>query len=330
MEQTDPLTTLADVATRCQERHHTSDPVWPTGFKALDAHLGGGLRQGTLTLLTGPQGLGKSTFALQLARNSAVLGRPVLICSFEHDAEDLFAKLVSLEAGELDDADQVRLGQVRSAFDDGARSSQDLETRLEQVPCGPAGLERVRRYASLLVVHRATGRGSASTDLRESVRRIRREHGVAPLVVVDQLQKVRASGDGTDEERSVRAAEALKELAAEEDVTVIATVAPDRRGMEPGTRMRIHHMRAAAVLAHEADLVLVLNDKYDAVARHHLTYGTGNAERFHDWVVVSVEKNRYGADQVDVEFRQRLDQGRFEPDGQPVAEQLVDERIFAD
>src|SRR3712207_9040527 len=43
--------------------------AWPTGLPLLDTYLGGGIRAGELCLLGGPQGLGKTTFALQIARN---------------------------------------------------------------------------------------------------------------------------------------------------------------------------------------------------------------------------------------------------------------------
>ena len=33
---------------------------------------------------------------------------------------------------------------------------------------------------------------------------------------------------------------------------------------------------------------------------------------------------------IDLEFRKRFDQARFEPDGQQVTEKLVDERIFVE
>ena len=62
--------------------------------------------------------------------------------------------------------------------------------------------------------------------------------------------------------------------------------------------------------------------------RHHLTYDLGNAERFRDYAVLTVEKNRFGRDGAVLQFRTRFDQGRYEPDGAEVNEQLIDERVF--
>ena len=45
---------------------------------------------------------------------------------------------------------------------------------------------------------------------------------------------------------------------------------------------------------------------------------------------MTIEKNRNGLDRIDLEFRKRFEQGRFEPEGRSVAEQLVDERVYVE
>ena len=52
----------------------------------------------------------------------------------------------------------------------------------------------------------------------------------------------------------------------------------------------------------------MLNDKYDIVARHHLLYDAGNADRFRQYVILSLEKNRSGLDRIDMQLRKRFDQ----------------------
>jgi circadian clock protein KaiC len=56
-----------------------------SGIPTLDAMLDGGLETGTITLLTGPSGTGKSTIAAAFALDQACAGRPTLVCSFEED-----------------------------------------------------------------------------------------------------------------------------------------------------------------------------------------------------------------------------------------------------
>ena len=320
-------TTLAHTEERMRGGRHAAERLWPTGFGGLDPVIGGGLRAGSLVLLAGPQGLGKTTFALQASRAIARSGRPVLYFSYEHDAEDLIQKLVAMEAGEKDDSHQVRLTAVREAFD--ATDSRPLEERLATVPGALHALTEVRAYADWLFVHRSTGSRTDLTAIRERIEEVREATGTMPVVVVDYLQKVLVPGAPLDElERSTTVVEGLKDLAIDISAPVLAVVAAEKQALASGTRMRSHHLRGSSALAYEADVILVLSNKFDVVARHHLTYDLNNAERFRQWAVVSVEKNRFGPDAVDLEYRKRFEQGRFEPDGHLVTEQLIDDRIF--
>ena len=56
---------------------------------------------------------------------------------------------------------------------------------------------------------------------------------------------------------------------------MLAVVASDKEGIASGRRMRVHHLRVRRSLAYEADVVLVINDKFDVVARHHLVFDVG-------------------------------------------------------
>ncbi|HXW32387.1 MAG TPA: ATPase domain-containing protein, partial [Acidimicrobiales bacterium] len=55
----------------------------PTGLAELDRVLGGGLVPGSVTLLGGEPGVGKSTLLLQLLRARALSGEPVLLVCAE-------------------------------------------------------------------------------------------------------------------------------------------------------------------------------------------------------------------------------------------------------
>lgn len=327
----DKLSTIADALTLASERmrtgRHSAERLWPTGFGGLDPVIGGGLRSGALVLVAGPQGLGKTTFALQVCRNVVRSGRPVVYFSFEHDAEDLTEKLVAMEAGEIDESNQARLTAVREAFD--ATEGGALEERIDPIPGGLQAIARVRKYAELLFVHRSTGSRTGLDVIRQAVDDAHQATGATPMVVVDYLQKVLVpDGPAEESERTTTVVEGLKDLAIDLSAPVLAIVAADKLALESGKRMRIHHLRGSSALAYEADVVLVLNNKFDIVARHHLTYNLGNAERFREWAVLSVEKNRFGRDGVELEFQKRFDQGRFEPEGRAVNEQLLDERVF--
>src|SRR5690348_8292026 len=74
------------------------EPV-PLGMAPLDRMLGGGLRPGELMLIGGAQGTGKTTLALQMARNIAASGQAyVLYVNFEHDDADMLNRLIAMES----------------------------------------------------------------------------------------------------------------------------------------------------------------------------------------------------------------------------------------
>src|SRR3954468_14202363 len=55
------------------------EPLEPTGVSQLDLVLGGGLPRGTLAVIMGPPGSGKTTLASQIGFNAARRGQQVLL-----------------------------------------------------------------------------------------------------------------------------------------------------------------------------------------------------------------------------------------------------------
>jgi replicative DNA helicase len=316
---------------RVRSGSHSPTRVWPTGFDLLDEQLSGGFRSGELILLGGPQGLGKTTWALQVARNVARSGRTVVMFSYEHDLQTLLIRLVALEAGILGDPDAPPINRIRMSFEGSDGLSGSLTDRLSDTAGGAKAIEIVQEYADRLMLYRSTGTSTDLDTIRSTVDRVRTETGQLPLVVVDYLQKVRVHDGPTDDaDRITLVVEGLKDLALDFDIPILAVVASDKEGLNVGKRMRVNNLRGSAALAYEADTVLLINNKFDVVARHHLVYDIGNAERFRHWAVLTVEKNRNGLTGGDLEFRKRFDQSRFETDGRVVSEQLVDERVFVE
>lgn len=302
-----------------------SPRLWPTGFVPLDTYLGGGLRAGELALLGGPQGLGKTTFALQLARNVAASGGSATYVCYEHGERELLERLLGLEAGLIAGNEAISLTETRAALREERPCEGGVAERLGSRGAGDQAVHAIAEYGDRLRFVRAFGSRTGIAELRDLIDASKD----LPVIVVDYLQKVAMSGSDVEEERVTLIVEALKDLALDCAVPVVAIVAADTEGIAKG-RTRLHHLRGSSALAYEADVALMLNEKHAIVARHHIVYDIVAAERFHNWVVCSIEKNRSGLDQIDLEFRKHFDQGRFDPVGQPVVEQLLDDRVFVD
>jgi replicative DNA helicase len=300
----------------------------PTGFSPLDSYLHGGLRVGELFLLGGAQGVGKSTWALQLARHVAAggHGRVLYVC-YEHSEEFLLERLIAMESAMAVEEQPIRVGDLRDLLARGAGAGDEggIGNLLGKVGQAQPVLRRLAEYEERLFLVKA----GAMTTVEAIGSLARACPGSGPLVViVDYLQKVAVYPDPLSEEEQVRrSVEGLKELAMSQSVAVVAVVAADADGVK-AQRMRIHHMRGDSALAYEADVVLILNDKHRAVARHHVVYQPNVAEGFHSWVVFSLEKNRGGVVGVDFELRKRFAHACFDPVGGFLSEQLVDGRLY--
>jgi replicative DNA helicase len=301
----------------------------PTGFSPLDTYLHGGVRVGELFLVGGAQGVGKSTWALQLARHVAAggHGRVLYVC-YEHSEEFLLERLIAMESALAGEEDPVSVGDLRNllAGSTGTGSHQGgIGELLAELGQTQPVLERLAAYEERLFLVKA----GAMTTVEAIGRLARACPGEGPLVViVDYLQKVSVFPDPpTEEEQVRRSVEGLKELAMSQSVAVVAVVAADTEGVK-AQRMRIQHLRGDTALAYEADVVLILNDKHRAVARHHVVYQPNVAEGFHGWVVFSLEKNRGGVDGIDFELRKRFAHACFDPVGGFLSEQLVDGRLY--
>ena len=93
---------------------------------------------------------------------------------------------------------------------------------------------------------------------------------------------------------------------------MIAIVAADKEGLK-ASRLRNYHLRGSSAINYEADIILILNEKYHIVAKVNIEFNPYQAQRFRDWVVVSVEKNRGGQDNVDLEFEKHFEFSCFDP-----------------
>jgi replicative DNA helicase len=304
--------------------------VWPTGFAALDRMLTGGLRSGELVLLGGPAGHGKTTMGLQLVRNAVHAGGSAVVFSFEHEAHTLLERLISMEAAEADPlgmgGEVAGVHEVRRALEAGSGGAP-LETVLSGLPGGAAAYAALAGYGDRLHIHESSGGSTTLAQVASVVRAVAERTGVAPLVLLDYIQKLPVPGAAEDERISV-AAEGLKDIALDLRVPIIAVSAADKESLAAGHRMRTHDLRGSSSLAYEADVVMIINDKVDIVSREHLVYDLGNAQRFRGWSVLSLEKNRHGRAHVELEFAKDFEHGRFHTDGREVSERLIDERLI--
>ncbi|MGI9621993.1 MAG: DnaB-like helicase C-terminal domain-containing protein [Acidimicrobiales bacterium] len=292
-----------------------------TGFHPLDSVLDGGFSPQDLVLLGGKPGVGKTIAMVQWARNMAQQGARVVFASYELSERNLLGRLLSAEVcarhKDLDSTAKHRLKMIiLDSIKAGAvAEDQDVRGVIREA------YDAIDEYADRLLLQRVSGYHTGPSELNDLA-----AEWVGPggALFVDYLQKVPVRGAKDDSERVLTVAESLKETAMTHDVCVVAAAAVNAEGLGQ-RRLRLEHMRGSALLAHEVDLAIAMNEKSTALSKSHLAYDPHLLEASKNQIVFSIEKNREGPANVHLEFDKEFEDYRFNPAGGFVAQRLTDD-----
>ena len=326
---------LSTLAGKVAEGDVTQYQPVPLGFSPLDKAIGGGIRAGEMLLIGGAQGTGKTTMALQMARNIVMSGlASVLYICFEHDEEYLLNRIIAQESvlpSLPNRAGGVKLVDVRQEILGTWMATGGQNADLGSNPRLRPALERVNRYGPNLYLLRGSQTTSTVENMSALVQRYKELAGDRRLVVfIDYMQKVPVHPEPANEvEKVTTVVQGLKDLALNYEVPLISIVAADKEGLK-AARLRNHHLRGSSAINYEADIILILNEKYQIVAKVNIEFNPYQAQRFRDWVVATVEKNRSGTNSIDLEYQKFFEYSCFDPNGRAVMEKLIEERLYND
>lgn len=209
----------------------------PSGFTALD-RITSGWQNSDLIIIAARPGMGKTAFVVSAMRNAAVdFKRPVAIFSLEMASVQLVNRMISAEA-ELE-GEKIRKGQL-AEFE-----WQQLVHKTNKLSAAPIFIDDTPALTIL--------------ELRAKCRRLKAEHGVQ-LIIVDYLQLMRGDTGGNREQEIASISRALKGIAKELAVPVIA-LSQLSRGVETrggDKRPQLSDLRESGSIEQDADLVIFL------------------------------------------------------------------------
>jgi replicative DNA helicase len=191
------LADYADVLT-----HRMSGAVRPvaTGFKHLDEQLDGGLERGTLTVIAGRPGMGKTAAGLGIARNVSV------------DGSALFFSM-EMSRHQVSDRNVAALGHIPVKW---LRKPTETERDSQHWEAMTAAFVKARSMN--LFVDDQTGLNML--EIRAKARSIKRKSGL-DLIVVDQLSFITGGKSDKSYEAVGEHTRALVALAKELDCAAI-------------------------------------------------------------------------------------------------------------
>jgi replicative DNA helicase len=210
----------------------------PTGFYELDDLLGG-FQKSDLIIIAARPSMGKTAFALNLARNAAVEHKvPVGIFSLEMSTMQLIIRMLCSE-GRLN-AHLVRTGKLPTS--EGVKLSKNAHKLIES----PIYVDDTPAQSVL--------------EIRAKARRLKAEKNIG-MVVIDYLQLMQGPAKAESREREIsHISRSLKALAKELNIPVIA-LAQLNRAVETRTdkRPQLSDLRESGSIEQDADVVIFLN-----------------------------------------------------------------------
>ena len=210
-----------------------------TGYDDLNKKTAG-LQPSDLIIVAARPSMGKTTFAMNLVENAAMLqDKPVLIFSLEMPSEQIMMRtLASLSRV---DQTKIRTGQLDD--EDWARIS------------GTMGILLEKRN-----IYIDDSSGLTPTEVRSRARRIAREHGGIGLIMIDYLQLMRVPA--LSDNRTLEIAEisrSLKALAKELNVPVVALSQLNRSLEQRADKRPVNSdLRESGSIEQDADLIMFI------------------------------------------------------------------------
>jgi len=271
-------TVLVKTVQRIEDMRHRNEDITgvPTGFSSLD-RVTYGWQSTDLIILAARPSVGKTAFALNLARNACLhptKPTPIAFFSLEMSAGQLVQRILSAES-------EIWLEKI-------ARGKLE-EHEMKQLYA--KGIQRLAKAPMFIDDTAALN----IFELRAKCRRLKNKHNIG-MIIIDYLQLMSGSNDRNSnrEQEISKISRDLKGLAKELQVPIIAlsqlSREVEKRGAKDGNKIpQLSDLRESGAIEQDADMVMFLYrpEYYDITANE---FGESNKGETH----VRIAKHRNG------------------------------------
>ncbi len=213
-----------------------------TGFDELNRRTGG-LHGGELVLIAGRPGMGKSSFAVNIAEYVSISQKKtVALFNLEMPREQIVNRIICSQA--LVNSNKIRTGDIKG------EDWEKIGAIVDRVATAPMYIDDT---ASITV-----------SEIRAKCRRLKQTKNLE-LIVIDYLQLMQASGRNDNRQQEIsEISRSLKILAKELNIPVIALSQLSRASEgRSDKRPMLSDLRESGAIEQDADIVMFLyRDEY--------------------------------------------------------------------
>ncbi|MDR2822751.1 MAG: replicative DNA helicase [Acholeplasmatales bacterium] len=247
-----------------------------TGYNLLDQVING-LNESVMLILAARPGIGKSAFALEIAKNVATLNKngkaSVAFFSLEMSNFQITQRLIS-------NATSIPLSKITS--------SKLSETDWENI-------ETTKKEFKDYNIYFEDSCFDGVGEIRNKCRKLKKGPNGLDFVVIDYIQLIKGdSKKFSTDNRQVEVADisrSIKQLTRELKIPILCLAQVSRSAEQKSEKkLKLSHLRESGALEQDADIVLLLNDRTEKLAQD----ADSSNERKYKEIVLDIAKNRQG------------------------------------
>lgn len=223
----------------------------PSGFNNLDDVLNGGFQKQSLVVIGGGSGMGKTTFAINLALNFTLQGKKVIYYSLEMSEQQIFAKVFS-NSCYMSSGKRISADRFFRLYDENIMTQEAKKEHLETIKSN-------KNLENLFVIHDSNSLNELEMKVDSFNKYFRNKGEESPIVIVDYLQYLQGNPKEDVQSLIKRATAYFKKYVLENDSLCIILTANNRVSTEEKKKTSFSGGRDSSDIEYSSDYNFQIN-----------------------------------------------------------------------